>query len=200
MTDNTTNANTGTAERSDDGDLLDVVLGEIGSVLARVRRDDLHRLADVLSHAPRIFVAGEGRSGFMAKAFAMRLMHLGLPVHVIGETTTPSVGAGDVLVAVSGSGTTAGTVRTAQQAAKAGASVHAVTADADAPLAGLATSVLLLPAATKHRRAGEAPTVQPLSSLFDQVTHVSLDTVCLLLARRRNVDNAAAAAAHANTE
>ena len=183
-----------------DQDLLDVVLGEIGGVLAEVRRDELERLADVLSDASRIFVAGEGRSGFMAKAIAMRLMHLGLPVHVIGETTTPSIGDGDLLVAVSGSGTTAGTVRVAEQAVAVGASVHAVTADPDAPLADIATSVLLLPAATKHRRAGEAQTVQPLSSLFDQVTHVSLDAVCLMLARRRNVDNAAAVAAHSNTE
>lgn len=187
-------------QQEPDQDLLDVVLGEIAGVLARVRRDELQRLADVLSDAPRIFVAGEGRSGFMAKAFAMRLMHLGLPVHVIGETTTPSIHSGDVLVAVSGSGTTAGTVRVAEQAVAVGASVHAVTADTDAPLAELATTVLLLPAATKHRRASEAHTVQPLSSLFDQVTHVSLDAVCLMLARRRNVDNSAAAAAHANTE
>lgn len=181
-------------------DLVDVVLGEIGGVLSHVQGDQLERLADVLGRAPRIFVAGEGRSGFMAKAFAMRLMHLGLPVHVVGETTTPPIAAGDLLVAVSGSGTTAGTVRVAEQAVAVGAGVHAVTADADAPLARLATHVLLLPAATKHRRAGEAPTVQPLSSLFDQVTHVSLDVVCLMLARRRNVDNATAAAAHANTE
>lgn len=187
-------------DQAQDQDFLDVVLGEIGGVLATVSRDELERLTDVLSDAPRVFVAGEGRSGFMAKSFAMRLMHLGLPVHVVGETTTPSIGAGDVLVAVSGSGTTAGTVRVAEQAVAVGATVHAVTADSDAALAGIATTVLLLPAATKHRRGGEAQTVQPLSSLFDQVTHVALDAVCLMLARRRNVDNATAAAAHSNTE
>jgi 6-phospho-3-hexuloisomerase len=181
-------------------DLLDVVLSEITTVVQRIGREDIRRLADVLAGAPRIFAAGEGRSGFMAKAFAMRLMHLGLPVHVVGESTTPSVQRGDVLVAISGSGTTAGTVRVAQQAVTVGATVHAVTTDPGSPLAAHAATVLLLPAATKYRRPGEAGTVQPLSSLFDQVTHVALDVVCLLLAKRRGVDNAAAAAAHANTE
>ena len=60
--------------------------------------------------------------------------------------------------------------------------------------------MLVLPAATKYRRADEAPTIQPLSSLFDQTTHVVLDVVCLELAQRRGADNAGAFRAHANTE
>jgi 6-phospho-3-hexuloisomerase len=169
-------------------------------VLAKVDRGEIEALTSALAGAARVFVAGEGRSGFMAKAFAMRLMHLGLTVHVVGETTTPSIGGGDTVVAVSGSGSTAGTVRVAQQARDAGAHVLAVTTDRDSQLAGLSGTVLLVPAATKHRRPGEAGTVQPLSSLFDQATHIVLDVVCLRLADRRGVDNASARAAHANTE
>jgi 6-phospho-3-hexuloisomerase len=33
---------------------------------------------------------------------AMRFMHLGYTVHVVGETTTPAAGKDDVLLAVSG--------------------------------------------------------------------------------------------------
>ena len=153
------------------------------TVLARVSRDEVGALADRLNAAPRVFVTGEGRSGFMAKAFAMRLMHLGLPVLVIGETTTPSVASGDVVVGVSGSGTTGGTVRVAEQAVKVGATVHAVTTDPDSPLARHAEVVLTVPAATKYRRPARPATIQPLSSLFDQATHVALDVVCLELAR-----------------
>ena len=179
---------------------IDVVLGEIEQAAHRVDEADVRRLADAVMAAPRVVVAGEGRSGFIAKAFAMRLMHLGIPVHVVGETTTPSVADGDLLVGVSGSGTTAGTVRAAEAAVAAGAHVHAVTTDRTSALAEAARDVLLLPAATKHRRAGEVPTVQPLSSLFDQVAHVALDVACLMIATDRDVDNAAAASAHANTE
>ena len=184
----------------DDRNLLQVVLGEIGGVLGKVERDEIEDLAKTLADAGPVFVAGEGRSGFMAKAFAMRLMHLGLTVYVVGETTTPSIGEGDTVVAVSGSGTTAGTVRVARQAEDVGASVHSVTTDRGSELGSLSQETLLIPAATKHRREGEASTVQPLSSLFDQATHIVLDVVCLRVAERRGVDNAAARAAHANTE
>lgn len=188
------------APADDAAALKATVLGELRAVLAEVDDAAVATLADVLRGARRIFVTGEGRSGFMAKAFAMRLMHLGLTVHVIGETTTPAVTGDDTLVAVSGSGTTAGTVRVAEAAAVAGADVHAVTTAPDSPLGRAASATLHLPAATKHRREGEAVSVQPLSSLFDQTTHLVLDVLALRLARLLEVDHDTARAAHANTE
>jgi 6-phospho-3-hexuloisomerase len=181
-------------------DPLDIVISEIAGVAAKVDRARLGALAESLITADRVFVTGEGRSGFMAKAFAMRLMHLGLPVFVIGETTTPAVKGSDTLVAVSGSGTTGGTVRVAEQATALGAVVWAITTDPVSPLGATATEHLVIPAATKYRRPEEAPTIQPLSSLFDQATHIALDVVCLNIAGARGVDNARAAKAHANTE
>ena len=182
------------------GDDLSTVVAEIEGVAAKVDRDSLEALVDRLDAAPRVFVSGEGRSGLMGKAFAMRLMHLGLTVYAMGETITPAVREGDLVVVISGSGTTAGAVRTAEQAGSAGAGVHAVTTDPGSPLAARADGVLVLPAATKYRRSDEAPTIQPLSSLFDQATHVALDVVCLGLARRRDVDNERARGTHSNTE
>lgn len=181
-------------------DRIDTVLSEISGVLAGVDRAELNALAQQLGTADHVLVAGEGRSGLMAKAFAMRLMHLGVTVHVVGETTTPAVSATDTVVAVSGSGTTAGTVRVAERALELGANLHVITTDPASPLARLTDSVLTVPAATKHRRPGEAMTVQPLSSLFDQATHVVFDVVCLAIAEHRGVDNTAARAAHSNTE
>lgn len=181
-------------------ELLSTIAAEIRGVLDRVDRAPVDSLADRLNAAGHVVVTGEGRSGFMAKAFAMRLMHLGLHVHVVGETTTPALRAEDTVVAVSGSGTTASTVRVAEQAVSVGAEVVAVTTDPESPLGAHAALVVTIPAATKYRRPGEAETIQPLSSLFDQVTHLVLDAVCLRLALLRDVDNASAKAAHANTE
>lgn len=181
-------------------DPLDVIQAEIAGVLAQVDRTMVERAATVLDDASRVFVAGAGRSGFMAGAFAMRLTHLGLRVHVVGEATAPSLAAGDTLVAVSGSGATAGTLRSAEEAVRAGGQVLAVTTDTASPLAECARTVLPVPAATKHRRADEAATVQPLSSLFDQSVHLLFDAVCLRLAELRGVDNTAARRAHVTTE
>jgi 6-phospho-3-hexuloisomerase len=181
-------------------DDLTTVLAEIQGVASNTDRDQITALADRLIQSPRVFVSGEGRSGLMGKAFAMRLMHLGLTVYAMGETITPAVGDGDLVVAISGSGTTAGTVRAAELARNAGATVHAVSTDPSSPLVAAADAALVLPAATKHRRADEAATIQPLSSLFDQMTHIALDVVCLDVARRRDVDNAKARQSHSNTE
>lgn len=181
-------------------DLVPIILAELIQVLGHLDGSSLDEVADRLGAADHVLLAGEGRSGFMARAFAMRLMHLGLSVHVIGETTTPAVRQGDLLVGVSGSGTTAATVRAAQQAVKVGAQVIAVTTDPASPLGGTATEVLHVPAATKLRREGEAATIQPLSSLFDQACHIAFDAICLRIALQRQIDNDTARAAHANTE
>lgn len=181
-------------------DTLETIRTEIAGVLAHVDRGELDGLAEHLDGAGRVFVTGAGRSGFMAGAFAMRLVHLGCQVHVVGEATAPALSGGDTLVAISGSGTTSGTVRTAEEARRCGAHVVAVTTDEQSPLAGLADRLLRVPAATKHRRDGEAASVQPLSSLFDQSTHLIFDAVCLDLARLRGIDNAAAKRAHVNAE
>lgn len=181
-------------------DNLSTVLLEIEGVAHKTDREGIDTLVDRLLDAPRVFVTGEGRSGLMGKAFAMRLMHLGLSVYVIGETITPAVGKGDLVVAISGSGKTGGTVRAVQGARGAGAAVHAVTTDPQSPLGEAADAALVLPAATKYRRADEAPTIQPLSSLFDQMSHIVLDVVCLEVARRRDVDNDDAGTRHSNTE
>ncbi len=181
-------------------ELLPTIVGEIERVVSRLDTATLDRFADQLNSAGHVLVTGEGRSGFMAKALAMRLTHLGLSVHVIGETTTPAVRAADLVVAVSGSGTTAAPVRVVEQALSEGARVIAVTTDPDSPVARGAELVVHVPAATKYRRPGEAATVQPLSSLFDQACHIAFDGVCLRLAMLRRIDNDTARAAHANTE
>jgi 6-phospho-3-hexuloisomerase len=72
-------------------DLSTGVLGELGDVLREVDESAVSALQEKLAAARRVFVAGAGRSGLMMRAFAMRLMHLGLAVHVVGDATTPSL-------------------------------------------------------------------------------------------------------------
>ncbi len=177
---------------------LEIVRSEIDQVLSQMDQAAIEPVVDRLLEAPRVFTAGEGRSGFMAKAFAMRLMHLGLTVYAVGETITPGFNTADVLLAVSGSGTTPGPLRAAQQVHEKGGEVLAVTTDANSALAELAVEVLEIPAATKQRAAGEAVTQQPLGSLFDQCTHIVLDAICLEIAGRRGVSLDAARAHHAS--
>jgi 6-phospho-3-hexuloisomerase len=123
-----------------------------------------------------LFVMGAGRTGLALKMVAMRLMHLGLVVHVVGEVTTPAIGPGDLLLVASGSGTTPGPVHAAEVAVKTGAQVLALTASQGSKLATLAQAVVLIPAATKQDHHG-AISKQYAGALFEQATLLIMDAI-----------------------
>ncbi|HEY0187717.1 MAG TPA: 6-phospho-3-hexuloisomerase [Cellulomonas sp.] len=143
----------------------------------------LGRALDLLDSAPRIFVHGAGRSGLALRMVAMRLMHLGRCVHVVGETTTPAIEAGDLLLTASGSGTTPGVVRAAQTATRVGAQVLSLSTTADSPLAALSTAVVELPAAHKTDRSAAA-SAQYAGTLFEQGVLLLGDALFHLLWQR----------------
>jgi 6-phospho-3-hexuloisomerase len=151
-------------------DALDLVVRELDDLAAALRSADpalFAQAVDLVEGADRVFVHGAGRSGLALRMTAMRLMHLGRDVHVVGEVTTPAIRPGDVLLVASGSGTTAGIVAAGEKAVEVGASVIAVSTTADSPLAELAAVTLVLPAATKTDRSGTA-SAQYAGSLFEQ--------------------------------
>jgi 6-phospho-3-hexuloisomerase len=151
-------------------DAMTAIGHELSTTLDLVAERDpavFSRLVDLVSKAPRVFVFGAGRSGLALRMTAMRLMHLGLDVHVVGEATTPAIARGDLLLTASGSGTTGGIVRAAETAVSVGALVAALTTAARSPLAELAAVTVLVPAAEKLDRSGSA-SVQYAGSLFEQ--------------------------------
>lgn len=179
---------------------IPAILAEIETVLHKLDDGCLAEAAQTISQGKRLFVVGEGRSGLMGKSFAMRMMHLGATAFVVGETITPSMAAGDTLVAVSGSGTTKNVVWVADKARELGCTVIGVTTDAQSAIGRSATKLVLIPAATKYRREGEAASIQPLGSLFDQCVHLALDAICLEYAAVQEVDNGTALRQHSNVE
>ncbi|MET9127110.1 6-phospho-3-hexuloisomerase [Streptomyces sp. NPDC004528] len=141
------------------------------------------RVLSAVGTASRVFVFGQGRSGIALQALAMRLMHLGLRVHVVGEATTPAIQAGDVLLTASGSGTTPSVLAAAQAALESGATVAAITAAPHSPLASLTPAVLVIPAATKRDRSGDA-SAQYAGSLFEQALWLTGDALFHVLWQR----------------
>lgn len=161
--------------------------------------EQLESVASLLADANRVFVHGAGRSGLALQMTAMRLMHLGLRVHVVGDATTPAITSGDVLLTASGSGTTGGIVRAAQNAVDAGARVAALTTAADSPLAALASAVVIVPAADKLDRSGRA-SAQYSGGLFEQVVVVTGDALFHALWQRSGLDADELWPRHANLE
>ncbi|SMH50598.1 3-hexulose-6-phosphate isomerase [Rathayibacter oskolensis] len=161
---------------------LAAIVAEVGTAGAALVPEQLEAVAALLADAERVFVHGAGRSGLALQMTAMRLMHLGLRVHVVGDATTPAIASGDVLLTASGSGTT-GIVRAAQNAVDAGARVAALTTAADSPLAGLASAVIIVPAADKLDRSGSA-SAQYSGGLFEQLVVLTGDALFHALWKR----------------
>ena len=136
----------------------------------------------------------------MAKSFAMRLMHLGAEVFVVGETITPAIKGEDTLIVVSGSGKTKNVIWVAEKARELGCSVIAFTSNLESELAEVASSNVHIPAATKYRKEGEMESIQPLGSLFDQCMHLVFDSICLCFAELKKVEHSNAFKLHSNLE
>jgi 6-phospho-3-hexuloisomerase len=178
---------------------LSLVGDEITGTVAKIDEQQLAGLAAQLGQSGRVFAAGAGRSGLVLRMAAMRLMHLGLTVHIAGDTTTPAISAGDLLLVASGSGTTSGVVKSAETAAKAGARIAAFTTNPDSPLARLADTVVIIPAAQKTDH-GSSVSRQYSGSLFEQSLFLATEALFLSLWDNTDVPAEELWLRHANLE
>lgn len=178
--------------------LLNKIMSEINTVISQVSDAELDQAEDLITKDKRIFILGAGRSGLMAKGFAMRLMHIGYTVFVIGETITPSIAEGDILVSVSGSGSTKSVLEPTVNAKKIGVRVIGVTSNKDSQLATVADETIVVPGATKNDDSVKS--IQLLSTLFDQSVHITLDALVLKISLRDNISNEQAKTTHSNLE
>ncbi len=177
-------------------EVFNVILNEITDVINNVNDNEFKMASALITKERRIFVDGEGRSGLMAKGFAMRLMHLGYNVYVIGETITPAINHGDLFIAISGSGKSANIVSDARKAKKAGCEILTFTSNRESDLCKEAHFVVIVPGTVRGDIGTDRKSIQLLSSLFDQSLHIVLDGLCLYLSQRDNISNESATNAH----
>jgi len=186
------------------------VLSGIGGVIQSVEEGEIEgMIASILeAKSHKILLLGTGRSGFVGRAFALRLMHLGFNVYVSGETITPSLSPEDLVIVISGSGTTITVVAQARVARSVGSKVVAVTSHPDSPLGELADDVVVVKGRTKidqdfdyEKRAieGEYDNA-PLGTMFELSVMVFLDSVIADLMQRLGIHEIDLKRRHANAE
>ncbi|WP_460126219.1 6-phospho-3-hexuloisomerase [Stetteria hydrogenophila] len=187
----------------------------IGRAADEINEEDVEKFVSLLVDAYRqngnrqILVMGAGRSGLVGRAFAMRLMHMGFRVYVLGDTIVPSVRKGDIVIAISGSGSTKLIVTAAEAAKYVGATVVAITTYPESPLGKLADLVVRIPGRTKKAEMedyfarqilGMHETLAPMGTLFEDTAMVFLDGVVYSLMKRLNISEEEMKARHANIE
>jgi len=174
------------------------IIWELERSVDSLSEAEVNGLIEKLRTHKRIFVYGTGRSGLMLKALAMRLMQMGLTSYVVGETTTPSIEKGDLLVVASASGETGSVCMTAQSALKQGAGLAIITSAPESTLGRLQKPDVVIEAATKFSTSETS--VQPLGSLFEQMLLVLFDAISLKMSREIQGGNDEMARRHASLE
>jgi 6-phospho-3-hexuloisomerase len=185
-------------------DLFSIVrtrLDGIALLLNEMDSSSAEKLVQALLAAERVFVTGKGRSGYVAGCFAMRLMQMEFDVHVVGEATCPRIKSGDLMVAISCSGTTASTVQFAHISRDSGAQVVAVTAVDDSPLAGLAHNVVLLPVTGRDVKKRYRYVLGPYNNtLFEEALLLYFDAMVYAILECQGISEKVRSERHTNLE
>ncbi len=168
-------------------DSINAILDNIVNAVDYLEEDIIEQFEDIIIAAKNVFVTGAGRSGLAAKAFAMRLMHLGISAYVVGETISPAIYEDDCIIAISGSGETNTIVSAAKIAKSRGAKVLAVTSYPESSLGQLADGYIFVKGRTKQevddenymkrQIHGNYTSLTPLGTAFELTTLVFLDAI-----------------------
>jgi 6-phospho-3-hexuloisomerase len=186
------------------------LLAGVGGVIQSIDDSEIEKMIDILlDHKDnKILLIGSGRSGFVGRAFALRLMHLGFNVYVSGETITPALTQDDLVVALSGSGTTTTVVAQAQVAKGVGSMVVAVTSHPDSPLANSADEVITVKGRSKidqitdydGRQITGEYTNAPLGTMFELSCLIFLDSIIADVMQKLGTSEIDLRKRHANAE
>ena len=181
-----------TEEFSDIPLFMEQMAESIRKTTARLDREQISAFFQRMLAAERVYVAGAGRSGLIARAFAMRLLHLGFEVYVVGETVTPALKPGDTLVVFSGSGETHSMATICSTVKGLGGFICLITASPDSTMSRIADCVLNLGDLTGYYRGDAssfdvrqmtgqyrsvAAAFAPLGTMFETLALVFSDAV-----------------------
>ena len=164
---------------------IEAILSNIHDAEEYLVEEDISKFIEIITTSDNIFLTGAGRSGLAAKAFAMRLMHLGLSAYVVGETISPAINEGDCILAISGSGETNNIVTAAKISKKRGAKVLALTSYPESSIGQLADAIIHVKGRTKvevddenylkRQIKGNYTSLTPLGTAFELTALVFLD-------------------------
>ncbi len=168
------------------------ILDQAGTIIGGVEFERVKIATDNILRAKQSFVYGVGRSGIVGKAFAMRLVQLGLKAYFIGESTTPIVERGDAVILISNTGETSSAIQTAEIVNRVGAHSIVVTSEAESSLAKLAEVLIVLNMPEKINTD-----FAPLGTLFEDSAMIVLDGMISEIMERKGENDESMRSRHA---
>ena len=179
---------------------VEVILGEISKVLSKLDNNEVNKLTEAIRSANKVVLAGAGRVGLAVRGFAMRLGHLGLISHMLGDATVPSIAEEDLLLVASGSGETETIYQIVNLAKKNKARVALITGNPESRMGKLADVIVKVSAPSKTKAIEGLVSVQPMTTLNEQSLSILLDAIVLRLMEDMNETHDTMWRRHSNLE
>ncbi|MBC7478409.1 MAG: 6-phospho-3-hexuloisomerase [Pseudorhodobacter sp.] len=129
----------------------------------------------------------------------MRLYHLGLDIHVVGDMSCPPLGPTDLLLVSSGPGALWTVAALLTQARNAGARTACITAQPHGPDPASCDLTLTIPAQTMANDTGSTQLL-PMGSVFEGAQFLIFEILILTLRNRLGESAATMRARHTNLE
>lgn len=173
-----------------------LIIEKISSILAATDSNYDEKLTSMLDKATRIFVAGAGRSALVARFFAMRLMHGGYDVYVVGEIVTPSIRKGDLLIVISGSGETETMIAYTKRAKEQGAEIALLSAKSSSTIGDMAETVFPIGTPELYSKV----VGMPMGTTFELSTLIFLEATISHIIHEKGIPEEEMRTRHANLE
>lgn len=173
-----------------------LIIDKISGILEATDDSYDAKLVGLLDNAKRIFIAGAGRSKLVGNFFAMRLVHSGYDVSVVGEIVTPSIKAGDLLIIISGSGETEQLIAFTKSAKKVGANIVLISAKSDSTIGDMADAILQIGSAEQYGKVFG----MPMGTVFELSTLLFLEATISHVIHEKGIPEEEMRSRHANLE
>jgi len=173
-----------------------LIIDKISGILEATSDAHDKTLVDILDQAKRVFISGAGRSKLVGNFFAMRLMHGGYDVSVVGEIVTPSIKAGDLLIVISGSGETEQLVAFTKKAKEVGAKIALISAKDDSTIGDLADVTLQIGRSEQYGKVKG----MPMGTVFELSTLLFLEATISHVIHDKGIAEEEMRSRHANLE
>lgn len=163
----------------------------------------VEEIAGAASRGGRIILHGVGREGLMLKALCMRLFHLGLSTHFVGDMTTPPITPSDLLIASAGPGGFSTVQAICNIARSVGSRVLLVTAQPESgSCVKLASAIAYIPAQTMADDDDDRSSrpLLPMGSVYEGAMFVLFEMVVFRLGELLGEPPEAVRSRHTNLE
>ncbi len=191
--------------------MMSLMASRIDAIAQKIPAAQVDAFLDAILNADRIYVMGAGRSGLVAKSFAMRLMHTGFTAYVVGETITPAIGEEDLIIAFSGSGNTKTIGDIAETAKGLGAKVALISSNPKSRIGSIADFIIEIETQRDpvtcdaheyeiRQMLGEHRSFAPLGTIFETSSLMFGDAVISTLMDMKKIEEADLKRRHTNIE